>query len=186
MVHIPGAWITVNQLITRDDGTTDVNALTAVCLAFKDGRVDHRDVMMIVSGQRLFPNLRQLYPYIFPARNLILMRKEFADNLRLAWNRPPPCCADPINGANPPRRPSLQLAPAPVAMIRGEIGLAYESAKADGLKPPNIVEVSRIVQLALKQKGFRASLLQIQKLAEADEFKACRLPPGKRWSSRKK
>jgi hypothetical protein len=186
MVHFPGAWITVNQLITGDDGTTDANALTAVCLAFKDGRVDHRDVLMIVSGQRLFPNLRQLYPYIFPARNLILMRKEFADNLCLPWNRPPPCCADPINGANPPSRPSLQLAPAPVAMIRGEIRLAYERAKADGVKPPNVVEVSRIVQLALKQKGFRAGLLQIQKLAEADEFKACRLPPGKRWSSRKK
>jgi hypothetical protein len=181
MLHIPGAWITISQPITRDDGTTDVNALTAVCLAFKDGRVGHRDVIMIVNGRRLFPNLRQLYPFIFPARNLILMRKESADNLGLA----PPCCADATKGTNQPSRPSAQLPPAPVAMINTKLRSEYDRAQAAGKKPLNIKEVSRPVQLAVEQEGHWASIRQIQKLAEADEFKARRLPLGKRWSSRK-
>jgi hypothetical protein len=172
MVHIPGAWITVNRLITRDDGTIDAHALTAVCLAFKDGRVDHRDVMIIVRGQRLFPNLRQLYPYIFPARNVILMRKEFADNLRLAWNRAPPCCADAIDGANPSSRPSQQLPPAPEAMLIREMTSERDRAEAAREKPPNVIQLSAVVQRAVQQNGYWASKLRIQKLA------VCRLGPG--------
>jgi hypothetical protein len=187
MVQIPSRWVTLHEVISRDDGTTDVNALTALCLAFKDGRVDHRGVMLIdAAGQRFFPKLRRLYPYAFPLPKQLLVSEEVADNLRHEWNSRGPCCADPINGANPPSRSLLQLTAAPAARIRGEIGRAYERAKAHGLKAPNLLEVSRIVQLALEQKGFRTSLRQVQKLAAVDEFKACRLPPGKRWSSRTK
>jgi hypothetical protein len=187
MVRIPAdKWITLKQLMDElDDGTTEANLLTDVCLAFKDGLVDDRGLLLIdeVSVQPLSPNVRQLYPYVFPLRDRIFVSKQVADNLRLQCNRSPPSgCADAIKGASQPSRSPEQLSLAPEATIRTEIGSAYDHAEANGEKPPNIKEVSRAVQLVLEQKGSRASRRQIEKLAEADEFKLRRWPPGKRRS----
>jgi hypothetical protein len=67
-------------------------------------------------------------------------------------------------------------------MINEEITSEYHRADAAGEKPPNIKEVSKAVQPVLEQAGYRASRRQIEKLAEAEEFKRLRWPPGKRRS----
>jgi hypothetical protein len=71
-------------------------------------------------------------------------------------------------------------------MIVDEIRSEYNRADAAREKPPNVKEVPRAVQLVLRQKGYRASRLQIEKLAEDEEFKRRRWPPGKRRSEPRK
>jgi hypothetical protein len=65
-------------------------------------------------------------------------------------------------------------------MINDELRSEYARATAEREKPPNVKEVSRAVQLVLLRKDYYASLRQIEKLAEAEEFKALRWPPGRK------
>ena len=64
-------------------------------------------------------------------------------------------------------------------MINEEIRSEYAAAKAAGRKAPNIKEVQAPVQLRLKQKGFLVTKRRIEHLAEHEEFKKLRRPPGK-------
>lgn len=187
MVRIPSdKWITLSEFMDElAHRTTEADRWTDVCRAFKDGRVNPRGVLLIdeVSGQPLSPNDPELWRYLFPLRHRIFLSKEAAHDLTPPYNRsPPPACAHAIRGASEPTRPLEQLPPASEAIIIIEIRSEYDRAEAAGEKPPNVKEVSRAVQRALEQKGFRASRRQIEKLAEADEFKIRRWPPGKRRS----
>jgi hypothetical protein len=71
-------------------------------------------------------------------------------------------------------------------MIIEKLRSEYDRAEAAHEKPPNVKEVARAVQLVLRQNGYRASRRQIEKLAEAEEFKRRRWPPGKRRSEPRK
>jgi hypothetical protein len=181
-------WITLSRLIhdwanELADGTTEVNLWNDVCRAFNAGFFDHAVVVLLdkVNGLVLSPTDSQLWRHVYSLGDRIFLSKKTAHDLALWCDRSPPsCCADAVKGVTQPGRLPGQTPPAPEAMIIGEIRFAYHHAEITGEKPPNIKEVSRAVQLALEQKGYRASRRQIEKLAEADDFKILRWPPGKR------
>jgi hypothetical protein len=132
-------WISLNRLmrVWVKDGTRQADLLTDVCLAFKDGRVDDRGLLLIdkIGDRVLSPNVRQLYPYVFTLRDHIFVSKEVADNLRVQCNRSPPSgSADGIKGASQPSRPPEHLPPAPEAMIKEEIKFEYQRAATAGEK----------------------------------------------------
>jgi hypothetical protein len=81
---------------------------------------------------------------------------------------------------------SLNLKPASVPMIEGEVRRAYDIADEEGKKPPNINEVAKLVQARLREIGHRASGRQIKGIAERPEFTKRRRPPGKTLSSEKR
>ena len=81
---------------------------------------------------------------------------------------------------------SLNLKPASVPMIKGEVHRAYDIADKEGKKPPNINEVAKLVQARLREIGHTASGRQIKGIAERPEFKKRRRPPGKTLSSEKR
>ena len=78
------------------------------------------------------------------------------------------------------------LEQASIAEMKREIRTAYASAELAGDKPPNLKQIAKPVQAALRAKGYRASGKQIQELAGADEFKSLRRPAGKTVKSDKK
>jgi hypothetical protein len=132
-------------------------------------------------GRVLSPKGPHVFQSLRPLQDAIFISVEGGrDIARLSKLSPPPGCSDVTKGATQPRRPPTQLPPAPVAMILDELRSEYNRAEAAAEKPPNVKEVSRPVQLKLLQKGYWASRRQIEKLAEAEEFKALRWPPGKR------
>jgi hypothetical protein len=166
-------------------GTTEAELWTDVARAFKDGHLDDGGprYLLIDSGQVLSPKDPELWRYLRPLADRIVLSKEGMHDLALWCNRSPPsCCSDVTKGASQPSRPPGQLAPAPMAMIIETIRSEYDRAEAAGEKPPNIKEVSRAVQPVVEGKGYRASRRQIEKLAETDEFKLLRWPAGKRRS----
>jgi hypothetical protein len=181
-------WIPLNRLIRvwsneTADGTTQADLWNDVCRAFKDGHLDDDGprYLVIDNGQVLSPKDPALWRYLRPLGDRIVLSKEAMHDLALWCNKSPPSCrADGTKGENQPSRQSEHLRRAPEAMIIGQITSEYHRAGTAGEKPPNIKQVSRPVQLALQQKGFRASKRQIEELAGADEFKLLRWPPGKR------
>lgn len=58
------------------------------------------------------------------------------------------------------------------------ITAAYDEAERAGKKPPNLKEIAALVQATLRNQGLKASGLQIQDRAGADEFKKRRRKPG--------
>jgi hypothetical protein len=188
-------WISLNRLMRMwadelADGTRDVDLWADVCRAFNNGLLDEGGglrngprylLLDKVGGRVLSPKDPQLWRYVRPLGDRIVVSKEAVHDLALWCNRTPPsCCADVTKGASQPSRPPGQLAPASEAMIIDDIRSEYHRAEAAGEKPPNIKEVSPPVQVALEHKGYRASGRQIEKLAEAEEFKRLRWLPGKR------
>jgi hypothetical protein len=75
---------------------------------------------------------------------------------------------------------------APEAQIVKAITAVYEEYKATGKKPPNVRQLVEPVQRKLEAQHLRASGRNIQKLADADKFKALRRRRGKTWTSEKK
>jgi hypothetical protein len=113
-------------------------------------------------------------------RILVAVAKEAVLDFARRHGVPPPSSgSDASRGVSQPSRSPGQLKPASTAMINEEIRSEYAAAKAAGRKEPNIKEVQAPVQLRLKQKGFFASKLRIEHLANAEEFKKLRRPPGK-------
>jgi hypothetical protein len=70
------------------------------------------------------------------------------------------------------------LRPAPESEIKDEIRRQYDKADSAKQKPPNVKEIVAPVQTELRIKGLDASGRQIQKFAEAEEFKNRRGKPG--------
>jgi hypothetical protein len=179
-------WISLNRLVRvwatdLADGTREADLWNDVCRAFNDGHLDDGGAryLLIDGGRVLSPKDPQLWRYLRPLGDRIVLSKDAVHDLALWCNKcPPSCCADATKAGSQPSRPSMP--PAPEAMIIGELRSAYHRAEAAGEKPPNIKEVSRAVQLVLEQKDYRASRRQIETLAEAEEFKRRRWPPGKR------
>jgi hypothetical protein len=188
MVLIPceEKWITLDRAI-RDwangpDGIKEAELLIDTCRAFRDGIFDNTNrprILLIdkATGRPLSPKGRDLWAYLSAMRDKIYVTEETMRDVALSCNRPlPSYCSDATKGATQPSR----LPNASVAMINDELRLAYDRAEVAGEKPPNVKEVTAVVQLALRQKGFRAKKSQIEKLAEAEEFRRRRWPPGKR------
>jgi hypothetical protein len=88
--------------------------------------------------------------------------------------------------AVPPAQPPVEFKTASDSMVRTEIKIVYDQARADGTKPPNINELARIVQPRLKAKGYDTSVERIRKTGDEPEFKKLRGKPGVRWSKRTK
>ena len=81
---------------------------------------------------------------------------------------------------------SLDLKPASERVIEDAVRRVYNSANKEGKKPPNIKEVAKPVQrYPVKGNGYKASARQIERIADRQEFKRCRRPPGKTLSSEK-
>jgi hypothetical protein len=187
-------WRTLNRIIhdwanELGDGTREADLSSDVSLAFKGllddggGLTTRSDYFLFdkVQGRLLSPIDPQLWLYLRALADCIFLSKEAVNDLARRCKRSPPSwCSDVTKGASQPSRPLQELAHASEAMIIGEIRSQYDRAEAAGDKPPNIKEVSQAVQLVLEQTGYRASGRQIQKLAEVDEFKLRRWPPGKR------
>jgi hypothetical protein len=181
-------WIRLDRLIrvcANERGTTEADVLTDIARAFKDGRFDDGGCVLIdnFGGRVLSTKDSQLWRCVNALRDRIFVSPAHAVALRS--NRSS-CCTDATKGGSLPSRPSQQLPPAPEAMIVGAIRSDYHRAQAAGEKPPNIKEVSKTVQLFLEQNRYRASRRQVEKLAEAEEFKLLRLPPGARWKGPRK
>jgi hypothetical protein len=70
-------------------------------------------------------------------------------------------------------------------VIREEIGKVYDKAKAEGTKPPNILELPKLVQTQLTLCGYEVTLLRIKKIGEVRDFCNRRLPQGTRWRGRR-
>jgi hypothetical protein len=77
------------------------------------------------------------------------------------------------------------IRPAPDSKINDAIRTAYDRAKATQQKPPNVREIVAPVQNALLAEGLNATGRQIQKLADAEEFKKRRRKPGSTIKSEK-
>jgi hypothetical protein len=78
---------------------------------------------------------------------------------------------------------SPPLKPAGDPRIRTEIRAAYADAQNQNIKPPNIVELGKIVQKRLANAEFSAAQEQIQKIGAEGEFKKLRRPVGKTIAS---
>src|SRR5262249_12448954 len=76
--------------------------------------------------------------------------------------------------------------PASEQMIIAEVRRAYDIAKREGTKPPNINEVAKPVYARLREIGQTASAAQIKRIAERPEFKKRRRPAGKTVLSEKR
>jgi hypothetical protein len=83
----------------------------------------------------------------------------------------------------PPQEP-LRLAPE--LEINRAIQAVYDETEAGKEKPPNVVEIVTPVQARLRDAGFYASGRQIQKLADADQYKRRRRKIGVTVASEKK
>jgi hypothetical protein len=193
-VHCEENWRILNRIIPDwanelGDGTREADLSSDVFLAFK-GLLDDGGAVTTRSGYFLFDKVQgrllspidpQLWRYLRSLADCIFLSKEAVNDLARRCNRSPPSwCSDVTKGASQPSRPLQELARASEAMIIAEIRSEYDRAEAAGEKPANIKQVSGAVQFVLEQKGYRASRRQIEKLAEADEFKLRRWPPGKR------
>ena len=86
----------------------------------------------------------------------------------------------------PPATSTEALKRANDAMIDQTITAEYDGAANAGRKPPNVKEIIPLVQEALRSKGYQASGLQIQKLADAPKHKNRRRKPGKTVASEKR
>jgi hypothetical protein len=177
---------TLSQLIPRwanELGTTESDLWTDVVQAFNDGLFDQGGALTpryVLIDKGSGPVLPRKDPRRWGDR--IVLCKEAMNDLARNCNRSPPSwCSDVTKDPSQPSRPS-QLAPASDAMINEEMRSEYRRANAAVEKPPNVKEVTPPVQLALEQKGRWASKRRIEKLAEAEEFKCLRWPPGKRRS----
>jgi len=62
----------------------------------------------------------------------------------------------------------------------------YDTAEAEGRKPPNINELPAAVQPILQRKGFYASGRRIKQLGEREEFKRRRRPSGRTVASERR
>jgi hypothetical protein len=67
---------------------------------------------------------------------------------------------------------------APDARILNEIRAEYDAADTANRKPPNVKQIIKPVQAALRSAGFNASGKHIEELAGAEEFKKRRRRPG--------
>jgi hypothetical protein len=199
-VHCEENWRTVNRIIPDwanelGEGTREADLSSDMTLAFK-GLLDDGGALTNRSGYFLFDKVQgrllspidpQLWLYLRALADCIFLSKEAVNDLARRCKRSSPSwCSDVTKGASQPSRPQGQPAPAPMAMIIEEIRSAYDRAEATGEKPPNVKEISPVVQHGLRQNGHRASRRQIEKLAEAEEFKCRRWPPGKRQSEPRK
>jgi hypothetical protein len=63
-------------------------------------------------------------------------------------------------------------------MIKDAIRAAYDKADTAKGKPPNLVEIAKVVRADLRATGFHASGKRVQELARDDEFSKRRRPPG--------
>jgi hypothetical protein len=70
-----------------------------------------------------------------------------------------------------PRDSTTPLKVAPDSVVLEAIRDVYDSAKANGTKPPNINELAGPVLHCLKTKGFKKSANQIKKLGDRPEFR---------------
>jgi hypothetical protein len=187
-------WRSLNRT-TRDwahelaGGTTRAALFSAICLTLK-GHLDNggdgsRYVLIIDKGadRVLSPKDPLVWHYLAPLGDRIYVSKEAVNESARRCKMPPPSwCSDVTIGASSPSQPAGQLSLASPAMITCELRSLYLRAQAENKKPPNVKEAAEAVQRALQQKGRWASKRQIQKLAEAEEFKCLRWPPGKRRS----
>jgi hypothetical protein len=157
----------------------------AACQAYKNGHGVPLLLVDKVSGQLLSPKGPQLWQYLRPLADRLFLHEEDMPKFARCCKEPPPP-SDAAKGASQPSGPPGELRPASEDMIKDEIRSAYDRAEAAREKPPNVKEVSRVVQLSLKQKDRRASRRQIEKLAEAEEFKRRRRPPGRTVASERR
>jgi hypothetical protein len=168
------------RFLANGDIQKEAELWNYVCQAYKNG---HGIPLLIgkVSGQLLTPKDPQLWQYLRALADRLFLRKEDMPEFARCCRQPPPsCCSDTTKAASLPSRPAGQLPWATPAMIDEELRSEYNRAEAAGEKPPNVKEVLGPVQLALRHKGYRATRSQIEKRAEAEEFKSRRWPPGKR------
>jgi hypothetical protein len=75
-----------------------------------------------------------------------------------------------------------ELKPASKVIIKDAITTAYDDAEKAKAKPPNLNEVVKLVQSALKPLGYKASGPLIQRIASAEEFANRRLKVGERFT----
>ena len=130
-----------------------------------------------VNGWLLFGKMH--LPFRGMAQRILVAKEAVLDFARRHEVPPPSSGSDASNGVSQPSQSPGQLKLASTTMIKEEIRSEYAAATAENRKAPNIKEVQAPVQLRLKQKGFFASKLRIEHLANAEEFKKLRRPPGK-------
>jgi hypothetical protein len=87
-----------------------------------------------------------------------------------------------VLGVAEPASPTRRK-PAPDPRIRTEIRTAYADALNQKVKPPNIVELGKIVQKGLAMAGFYASQKKIQEIGAEGQFQKLRRGVGKTLAS---
>ena len=75
-----------------------------------------------------------------------------------------------------------ELKPVSEVIIKDAITKAYADAERTKAKPPNLNELVKLVQSALKPLSYKASGPQIQEIASAEEFANRRLKTGERFT----
>jgi hypothetical protein len=186
--RIIGVW----AIELGDDGTKESDLWSDVCLAFykglfNDGGAHTNGPRYLLidkaKGRVLLPRDPHLWRYLRPLGDRIVLSKEAVHDLARWCNRSPPSwCLDLTKGGSQPSRASQQLAPASEVTIKEAIRAEYHRAQAAREKPPNVKQVPPAVQVILRDKGYWASKRRIEQIAEGEEFKCLRWPPGKRRS----
>jgi len=149
----------------------------------KNGRrrglcVDHNGEYRYVSGRLLLVG-RVPFPFRRSGHRILLAKKttlDFARRHRL----PSPSW---LKRETQRSRSQEKLKPARDPIVIEEIRRAYDAAKNEGRKPPNIKELPAAVQPLLKERKFSATGRQIERLGDHEEFKRRRRPPGKTLAS---
>jgi hypothetical protein len=75
------------------------------------------------------------------------------------------------------------MRPTPESKIEEAISAAYDTAEQEKSKPPNLKEIAKPVQDALRAEGYEASGRRTQKIAEAEKFQRRRRRPGRTWTA---
>jgi hypothetical protein len=78
-----------------------------------------------------------------------------------------------------------ELRKAPEAVIHGTIREVYDDAERAHQKPPNVIEIIKLVKGKLHDKGFKASGRHIRQLADDKEHQKRRRKPGATVASEK-
>jgi hypothetical protein len=83
-------------------------------------------------------------------------------------------------------RQGLRLPSPNDAKIRDEVRATYDEAERSGSKPPNTVELGKLVSNSLKTKGYFVAQLRVQAIGDEAEFLGRRGPVGKTIASQRK
>src|SRR6516225_12324384 len=111
------------------DGTCEADLWRDVCLAFYKGLFNNGGAhtngppYLLVDkakGRVLLPRGPHLWRFLRPLGDRIVLSKEAVHDLAQWCNRAPPSRCHVTKGGSQPSRPSEQLPPAPVRMIKEE------------------------------------------------------------------